>query len=315
MRSSQVSRIALYWAPLTLAISILWSILLNVLGVRGLLPALSLAGPAMIAAACAVAVYYVHDRLVLEYDDRGYQWKRGRREMDMHQWDEFKECSLIKDNYGRRRVRMYVERDGTHYDVDPSACGVDPSTFRDFAASRIDKRESEYSSPGLFSGLENELQKGRATWVADLNETFRDYQISGEMFPLLARGNTRPRGFLLSRLAAFTIMPNYNVCMYVRYLDATDAKGQVMRLLRIIETQREKKDIKWSWLLLLGDENPPDSVSKIILEFGNRDIGLGYVNTLSGEMRTSQNQLGRSMASQMHLDHLIRDLRRRRYLA
>ena len=88
-----------------------------------------------------------------------------------------------------------------------------------------------------------------------------------------------------------------------------------MRLLRIIETQREKKNIKWSWLLLLGDENPPDSVSKIMLEFGNRDIGLGYVNTLSGEMRTSQNQLGRSMANQMHLNHLIRDLRRRRYLA
>ena len=131
MRSSQVSRIALYWAPLTLAISILWSILLNVLGVRGLLPALSLAGPAIIAAACAVAVYYVHDRLVLEYDDRGYQWKRGRGESDMHQWDEFKECSLIKDNYGRRRVRMYVERDGSHYDVDSSACGIDPSRFRD----------------------------------------------------------------------------------------------------------------------------------------------------------------------------------------
>ena len=63
-------------------------------------PQLSLAGPAIIAAACAVAVYYVHDHLVLEYDDRGYQWKRGRRKMDMHQWDEFKECSLIKDNYG-----------------------------------------------------------------------------------------------------------------------------------------------------------------------------------------------------------------------
>ena len=66
MRSSQVSRIALYWAPLTLAISIIWSILLNALGVRGLLPAISLAGPAIIAAACAVAVYYVHDHLVFD---------------------------------------------------------------------------------------------------------------------------------------------------------------------------------------------------------------------------------------------------------
>ena len=314
MRSSQVSRIALYWAPLTLGISILWSILLNVLGVRGLVPALSLAGPAIIAAFCAVAVYYLHDHMVLEYDDRGYRWKRGRGEMDMRQWDEFSECSLVKDNYGRK-VRVYVERDGSHYDVDPSACGIDPYRFRDFASSHVNSARSEHSSSDLISGLENEIQKGRATWVADLNETFRDYQLSGEIFPLLARGTTRPKGFLLSRLAAFTIMPNYNVCMYVYRVDASDAKGQVMRLLRIVETQRDQKNIKWSWLLLLGDENPPDSVSKIMLGFTNRDIGLGYVNTLSGEMKTSQNQLGRSMSNQMHLNHLIRDLRRRRYLA
>jgi len=234
--------------------------------------------------------------------------------MDRHHWDEFKECSLIKDNYGRK-VRVYVERDGSHYDVDPSACGIDPYRFRDFASSRINSHRSEHSSSDLISGLENEIQKGRATWVADLNETFRDYQMSGEIFPLLARGNTRPKGFLLSRLAAFTIMPNYNVCMYVHRVDATDAKGQVMRLLRIIETQRDQKNIKWSWLLLLGDENLPDSVSKIMLGFANKDIGLGYINTLSGEMKTSQNQLGRSMSNQMHLNHLIRDLRRRRYLA
>ena len=314
MRSSQVSRIALYWAPLTLAISIIWSILLNALGFTGILPAISLAVPAIIAVPCAVAVYFVHDHSVFKYDDRGYQSKRGRREMDRHHWDEFKECSLIKDNYGRK-VRVYVERDGSHYDVDPSACGIDPYRFRDFASSRINSHRSEHSSSDLISGLENEIQKGRATWVADLNETFRDYQMSGEIFPLLARGNTRPKGFLLSRLAAFTIMPNYNVCMYVHRVDATDAKGQVMRLLRIIETQRDQKNIKWSWLLLLGDENLPDSVSKIMLGFANKDIGLGYINTLSGEMKTSQNQLGRSMSNQMHLNHLIRDLRRRRYLA
>jgi hypothetical protein len=86
-----------------------------------------------------------------------------------------------------------------------------------------------------------------------------------------------------------------------------------MRLLRVVETQREQKDIKWSWLLLLSDEPAPDSVNKIIGDFRNREIGLGYVNIINGEMATSPNQLGRSMANRMKLNRLTNDLRRRKY--
>jgi hypothetical protein len=166
----------------------------------------------------------------------------------------------------------------------------------------------------LIGGLERELQRGRARWLADLNETFRDYQVSGEVFSLLARGGTRPKGFLLSRFVAFTIMPNYNVCMYAQSVDGSHAKEQVMRLLRIVETQRDQKDIKWSWLLLLSDEPAPESVSKLISEFGNRDVGLAHINISTGEIRTSPNQLGRSMTNQMRLNRLTHDLRRK-YLA
>lgn len=281
--------------------------LLNILGLSGKLPALSLAGAAIAAVPVAVGVYFVHDHQALEYDDLGYQLKRGRKETDMHKWDELKEFSIVKDNYGRVKVRMYVERDGVHYDVDSAACGVDPYVLRGFGSSR--KSSSSGNSMDLFGGLEREIQKGRAGWIADLKETFRDYQISGEKIPLFARGNTRPAGFLLSRLAAYTIMPNYNVCMYANLVDRTDARAQMMRLIRIIETQRDERDVKWSWLLLFGDEPPPDSVNRIIQDFRNRDIGLGYINTISGEMSTSSNQLGRSMSNQMNLKRLMRDLR------
>jgi hypothetical protein len=86
-----------------------------------------------------------------------------------------------------------------------------------------------------------------------------------------------------------------------------------MRLLRIVETQRDQKGIKWSWLLLLGDDPAPDSVNNLISDFGNRDVGLGYINISTGEMNTSPNQLGRSMANQMRLNRLVSDLRRRKY--
>jgi len=313
MRSSKIqySRIALYWAPLTLGFSILWSMSLNMLGLSGLLPAFSLAGAAIIAVPTAAALYFVRDHQVLEYDDFGYELKKGREELDAHEWNELKESSIVKDSYGRIKVRMYLERNGVHYDVDSAASGVNPYVLRGFGSSRISSRPSEGNSLDLFGGLEREIQKGRAGWVADLKETFRDYQISGETFPLLARGSTRPSGFLLSRLAAYTIMPNYDVCMYADRVDRTDARAQLMRLIRIIETQRDQRDVKWSWLVLFGDEPPPDSVSRIIHDFRNRDIGLGYINTLSGEMITSSNQLGRSMSNQMNLKRLMRDLRNR----
>lgn len=313
MRSSKIqySRIALYWAPLTLIFSIVWSMSLNALGLSGILPAFSLAGAAIIAVPVATVLYFARDRQVLEYDDLGYQLKRGRKEPDAHKWDEFKEFSIIKDNYGRVKVRMYVERDGVHYDVDSTSCGVSPYVLQDFCSSRIGSNTSEGNSLDLFGGLERETQKGRAAWVADLKETFRNYQISGETFPLFARGNTRPTGFLLSRLAAYTIMPNYNVCLYADRIDGTDTRAQLMRLIRVIETQRDQRDIKWSWLLLFGDEAPRDSVDRIIRDFRNRDIGLGYINTLTGEMITSPNQLGRSMYNQMNFKRLMRDLRDR----
>jgi len=317
MRSSKVqySRIALYWAPLTVAFSILWSVAIHLFGLSGLMPAFSLVVPILFGAASSAGLYFMRDHRELEYDDHGYQERRGRNDSDPHQWSEFKECSLVKDDYGRHKLRVYFERDGTHLDIDPSGCGLDPYIFRDFVSSRIDPHAPEHRTPDLVDGLERELQRGRARWVADLNETFRDYQISGEMFPLLARGSTRPKGFLLSRFMAYTVMPNYNTCFYTQWIDGSRAREQVMRLLRVVETQRDQKGIKWSWLLLLSDEPAPDSVNKIINDFGNRDIGLGYVNIINGAMTTSPNQLGRSMANQMRLKSLVNDLRRRKYLA
>ena len=315
MRSSKVqySRIALYWAPLTVVFSIFWSAAIHLLGLSGLMPAFSLVGPVLISALASAGIYFLRDHRDFEYDDQGYRERIGRRDSDSHQWSEFKECSLVKDNYGRLKLRLYSERDSTYLDIDPSGCGLDPYVFRDFVSSRIDLHAPEQRPADFVSGLERELQRGRARWVADLNETFRDYQISGEVFPLLARGSTRPKGFLLSRFFAYTVMPNYNTCFYTQWVDGSRAREQVMRLLRVVETQRDQKDIKWSWLLLLSEEPAPDSVNRIFSEFRNREIGLGYVNIINGEMTTSPNQLGRSMTNHMKLNRLASDLRRRKY--
>ena len=309
----QYSRMALYWAPLTIGFSILWTLVIHVLGLSGLLSAFSLIGAALLGALCSAAIYFRRDHRILEYDDHGYQEKIGGKSPEPHTWSEFEECSIVKDSYGHQKVRVYFERDGPHRDIDASACGLNPYMLRDFIFSRINSNTPERRPYDFVGGLEREVQQGRTRWVADLNESFRDYPISGEVFPLLARGGTRPKGFFLSRFMSYTIMPNYNVCMYAQWVDGSHAKEYVMRLLRVIETQRDQKNIKWSWLLLLSDEPAPESVNRMIAEFGNRDIGLGYLNISTGEIYTSPNQLGRSMANQMKLNRLTADLRRRRY--
>jgi hypothetical protein len=304
----------LYWAPLTVAFSILWSVLANLLGLSGLLSAFSLAAPILLGILSSTAIYFVRDHRAIEYDDQGYRETIGRRFSALHKWSDFKECSIVKDSYGHHKLRLYAERDGRHNDIDPAASGLDVYTFRDFASSHINPNRSDVPSSGFIAGLERELQRGRAQWVADLNESFREYQVSGEVFPLIARGGSRPKGFLLSRFLSYTVMPNYNACMYAQWLEASRAKEHIMRLLRVIETQRDQKDIKWSWLILLGEEPVPESAKRLIEQFGNREIGLAYINILNGEIITSPNQLGRSIANQMRMNRLVADLRRRKYL-
>jgi len=308
----QVSKIAVFWAVLTFAFALAWSVALNILQLSGIGPAVSLAVPGILGALSAVYIYFFRVHQVLEYDDYGYSMVVGRKEKQEHKWSEFKESSVIRDSYGRNKVRVYRERDGEHYDIDSKACGVDPFTLRDFVLAKINANAPQVSGSELFSGLEKEIQRGRAYWVADLNETFRFYQASGEVFPLMARGSTRPKGFLMSRFLAVTVMPNYEVALYAHETNHSDrAKSQMMNLIRIIETMRDQKNIKWSWLLLFSDNEPSSGVIRAIEDFGNKEVGVGCIDVSTGRLITSKNQLGRSLGGQMRLHQLIRDLNRR----
>jgi hypothetical protein len=316
----QISKIALYWAVLTVAFAVLWSVFLNTLQLTGLGAAFSLIVPVLLGGVAAFGFYRIHSHQTLEYDEEGFRVLRGRGKVEKHDWSEFQECSLIRDSYGKVRVRAYTERDGQYVDVDPLASGVDPYSFRDFLEARTKGATTggeQVLRGDIFDGLEKEIHRGRASWIADLNETCRRYQISGESIPLLAKGTTRPKGFLLSKFVAFTMMPDYRVCFYASDVRGSggEAKSHLMRLVRIIETQRDRNDIKWSWLLLFSEHEPPESVSRTVQAFGNKDLGLGVIDIDTGRMLTSPNQLGRSLGKQMRFDQLIRDLRKKRMLA
>jgi hypothetical protein len=309
----QVSKIAVFWAVLTFALALIWTVSLNILQLSGLAPAVSLAVPMALGAVLSIYIYFARVHQTLEYDDYGYSMAKGK-DTQAHKWSEFKECSIIKDSYGKNKVRVYVATDGEHFDIDSSACGVNPFTLRDFVLSKItglDSGEFADMKADLFDGFEREIQRGRASWIADLNETFRSYRTSGETFPLMARGGTRPKGFLLSRFLAVTVMPNYEVALYAHEVSSSD-KSEVMRLVRIVETLRDQKNIKWSWLVLFSDGEPSTSLGRFIEDFGNKDIGIGCIDIETGRLIASRNQLGRSLGGQMRMKQLMRDLNKRK---
>jgi hypothetical protein len=312
----QYARIALYWAVITVGLAIFWSFILNIFHLYGNAAAFTFVIPTLLGLFMSVALYRFRDHLILDYDDGGFKIKKGKSS-DEHLWSEFMECSVFKDGAGSR-VRLYTERNGVHYDIGATECGVDPFELRNVARSLIRKTgPTAKGSLRALDGLEKEIHRGRAYWIADLHETFRDYPIAGIVFPLLARGSTRPKGFVLSKILAVTVMPNYNVCMYGDQINSSepDLRGKILRLVRVIETQRDKENIKWSWLVLLGEDDPPENVIKLVNEFGNKDVGIAFVNIRSGSVIASPNQLGRSMLNQMRLKHLVRDMRARGYVA
>ena len=306
----QVSRIASYWAIFAFSLSLVWSILLNSLKITGAGPALSLVFPAILGLLLSLGLYFRRQHQTLEYDDLGYSVTRGKGSREHHDWSEFRECSVTRDRYDKKRVRLYIERDGNFIEVDSSSSGLDPYRFRDFASERIQTPLREPGSPDalfVFDSLERELHR-RANFIADFNETFRHYSLSNEGFQLVARGSTRPRGFLFSRVFAVTVMPDYQVCMYVLDLDPEKGKSQVMRLVRLVESIKDDKNIKWSWLLFFSGREPSEDLRGYIEHFGNKEVGLGCIDISTGNLVSSPNQLGRSLQKQMRLAQFVKGL-------
>jgi hypothetical protein len=162
--------------------------------------------------------------------------------------------------------------------------------------------------------LEREILNGRARWVADLNETFRNYALGGYRFDIYARGQTRGQGFLLSRFFAWTVLPNYKVSMYARAVkdQANFLRGTLLDVLQAIKREMEKRNLKWVWLILLFEGDPPDRISSLVQEYNKSEIGIGCINVYSGAVLVSNNVLGQSLLKHMRLHHLVSAYERKR---
>ncbi len=146
----------------------------------------------------------------------------------------------------------------------------------------------------LISQLERELVRGKANWIADFNESFRDYRVNDITYDVFMRGNTRVKGFLLSRLFSFFLNPNYEVGCYMhsrggaKKLNKRDAR-------KIIVTTKDSmaaNNMKWSWLFLFADDVEEDA-KEYLKTVTDRALAVVAVGTETRTIVSSGNFLGR----------------------
>ncbi|MFQ5891189.1 MAG: hypothetical protein ACE5HW_00155 [Candidatus Methanofastidiosia archaeon] len=123
--------------------------------------------------------------------------------------------------------------------------------------------------------LEEQLMIKKGKWLADFNESFRDFEVNGNDFLMYLEGETRTKGFLLSKIAAFLLTPNYKVGVFV-YLLKNERDFQ--RIVLSLEKLKKKEDMEWLWLIFLKE----NKFSKNLIERVERDnskrVGIGLLN-------------------------------------
>jgi hypothetical protein len=158
--------------------------------------------------------------------------------------------------------------------------------------------------------LERDILAGRLRWIADLDETFRNRYVEGQIFELFARGQTRSKGFLLSQFFAWTVLPNYKVSLFAKAVRdrANFLRGNLTELIQLIARNMERNNLKWAWLVLLFEGDPPSRISTLIEEYNRNEIGIASVNTYSGSVLTSNNLLGKALVKHMRLNKLVSEV-------
>jgi hypothetical protein len=145
--------------------------------------------------------------------------------------------------------------------------------------------------------LEKELLTGKARWVADFTESFRNRQIGDTFFDMLVTGKTRPKGLFLSRIFAFFFTPNYKVACLVR--SVTDGMSldrlRLAGILRTVEKFMKRNEIDWSWVIIAKEGGFPETLKNFVQTYRVREVGVALVDVSSGDMTTSSSFIGKNL--------------------
>lgn len=155
-------------------------------------------------------------------------------------------------------------------------------------------KQSSLTVEEYIAKLEKGLMSGRGRWIADFNESHRNFRIGDVEFDLLIEGNTRMKGFLLSRLFSFLLNPNYSVSCFILSTKSTRKLDQnfLKKVLASIRSYMKKNEIKWSWLFIFSTEKT-QSLKNVIQRIDDQTIGVVLIDVNSKEMFPSDSYLGK----------------------
>jgi len=144
--------------------------------------------------------------------------------------------------------------------------------------------------------LEKQMMTGKGRWVADFNESFRDYRVGDVTFDVFISGNTRNKGFVISRFFSFFLNPNYEVGFFAIKMRPQDqvSERRLRKWMLAIKSSMRKAEMKWAWFTILGDA-PNDSAKRCVQEAVDPDVGIAYIDMSSREIVSADTYLGRML--------------------
>jgi hypothetical protein len=153
----------------------------------------------------------------------------------------------------------------------------------------------------LLCQLEEELMAKGGRWIADFNESERNYSLDGVTFDVCIRGDTKIREpGLFSRAMSAFLLPRYLVVCYVVARDTVSAHF-LRKCLGLAKNRSKADDVTWTWLIVTVQQTPSKDVLQIVRGLTEKEIGLLVYDRGSGSLAASGNLLGERMKSCVRL--------------
>lgn len=141
--------------------------------------------------------------------------------------------------------------------------------------------------------LERNLMVGSGRWVADFNESYREYSLGDVVFDMMVTATVRPKGFFLSKVAAWLTTPNYHIACFA-YSKDPELK-QFHEVSKTIATYLKKEELAWAWLVMPHEKGFSRKAESMVQSTGIREIGVALVDLSAQEIVNSDSYWGGRM--------------------
>jgi hypothetical protein len=141
--------------------------------------------------------------------------------------------------------------------------------------------------------LEDSLMVGSGRWLADFNESFWDYPLGNLVFDMYITAKVRPKGFFLSKVAAWLTTPNYYVACFA-YAGDPELK-RLQEVLTTVSKFLQVEEFAWAWLVIPHEGSFSSKTRLTVERNDSREIGIALVDLHSQEIIHASSYWGQRM--------------------